>query len=108
MRTVEVDRDRRGRRRQPNQERGLRPLHPLLPEQWTSKALRVAMPEKDWLRFAALVESVLPQAPTQARAHGIVISRLIDRAAAAPPAPGPLDWMDWERQKALRLLQSAL
>ena len=33
-----MERDRRGRRRQPDQERGLRPLHPLLPRQWTSKA----------------------------------------------------------------------
>ncbi len=99
-----MERDCRGRRRQPNQERGLRPLHPLLPEQWTSKALRVAMSEEDWLRFEALVRTAVPQAPTLARAHGVVLARLIDFAVAARPAPGPLDWMDWERQKALRLL----
>ena len=98
-----MERDCRGRRRQPNQERGLRPLHPLLPEQWTSKALRVAMSEEDWLRFEALVQIAVSQAPTLARAHGVVLARLID-CAAARPAPGPLDWMDWERQKALRLL----
>ncbi len=100
-----MERDSRGRRRQPNQERGLRPLHPLLPEQWTSKALRVAMSEEDWLRFEALVRSAMTQAPTQARAHGVVLARLIDGADAAPPAPGPLHWMDWERQKAQRLLR---
>ena len=38
-----MERDRLGRRRSPEQERGLRPLHPLLPEEWVSKALRVAM-----------------------------------------------------------------
>ena len=36
--------------------------------------------------------------------HGVVLAHLIDGATAARPAPGPLDWMDWERQKALRLL----
>ena len=43
-----MERDRLGRRRSPEQERGLRPLHPLLPEEWISKALRVAMSESDW------------------------------------------------------------
>src|SRR4051794_21996302 len=107
-----MDRDRRGRRRQPNQERGLRPLHPLLPRQWTSKALRVAMSQEDWSRFEALVQAVPPQAPTQARAHGMVISGLIDHVHPPRPGPtsgpGPLDWMDWERQKTLRLLRSAM
>src|SRR4051794_36535366 len=100
-----MDRDRRGRRRQPNQERGLRPLHPPLPKQWTSKALRVAMSQDDWTRFEALVRSVAEQATTQARAHGIVISCLIDQAVPPRPTPGPLEWMDWERQKTLRLLR---
>jgi hypothetical protein len=103
-----MDKDRRGRRRQPNQERGLRPLYPLLPEQWTSKALRVAMSQQDWARFEALVRSIAPQAPTLARAHGLAISQLIDQAEVPRPAPGPLDWMDWERQKTLRLLRSAV
>ena len=40
-----MERDRLGRRRGPEQERGLRPLHPPLPEAWVSKALRVAMSE---------------------------------------------------------------
>jgi hypothetical protein len=103
-----MDRDRRGRLRRPNQERGLRPLHPLLPEEWTSKALRVAMSRDDWARFEALVQSVAPQTPTQARAHGLAISGLMDHADASRPAPGALDWMDWERQKTLRLLRSAI
>ena len=32
----------------------------------------------------------------------------METAAQASPAPGPLDWMDWERQKTLRLLRSAI
>ncbi len=104
-----MDRDRRGRRRQPNQERGLRPLHPPLPQQWESKALRVAMSREDWSRFEALVRDVEVHEPTLPRAHGTVISRLIeDSTQSARPDPGPLDWMDWERQKTLRLLRFAV
>jgi hypothetical protein len=65
------------------------------------------MSEEDWLRFEALVHSAVPQAPTLARANGIVLTRLIDCAEAARPVPGPLDWMDWEREKTLRLLRRA-
>ena len=103
-----METDRRGRRRQPNQERGLRPLHPLLPRQWTSQALRVAMSREDWTRFETLVRSAAEEAPTRARAQGLAISRLMDQAEAGQPTPGPLDWMDWERQKTLRLLRSAV
>lgn len=105
-----MERDRRGRRRRPDQGRGLRPLHPILPGHWESKAVRVAMSRDDWDRFEDLVASVIAQTqtPTQARAHGLVISRLLDTSADSRPAPGPLDWMDWERQKTLRLLRSAV
>jgi hypothetical protein len=99
-----MEKDRRGRRRGPDQERGLRPLFPLLPQQWTSKALRVAMSERDWAKFEGLVESIATQSPTHARACGIVLSGLM--RSVPPSAPGPLDWMDWERRKTLRLLRS--
>jgi hypothetical protein len=82
-------------------------LHPLLPEHWTSKALRVAMSRDDWDRFESLVRSVAsrPESTTLARANGVVLSRLMDEAAHSRLDPGPLDWMDWERQKTLRLLR---
>ncbi len=99
-----MHRDRIGRRRQPQQERGLRPLHPLLPQEWTSKALRVTMSEADWSRFEALARSLAPAAPTQARAYGLALSALMHSANLPEPQPGPLDWMDWERRKTLRLL----
>ena len=106
---MEREQDRLGRKRQPGQERGLRPLHPLLPSEWTSKALRVAMSHEDWERFDALVRVAAARAhsPTQARAHGEAISGLMDTALARE-APGPLDWMDWEREKTLRLLRFAV
>jgi hypothetical protein len=99
-----MERDRLGRRRSPLQERGLRPLHPPLPEEWISKALRVAMSESDWTHFASLVARYSTAAPTQARAHGMVLSVLLHSDPRPEPEPGPLDWMDWERRKALRLL----
>ena len=102
-----MDRDRLGRRRGEDQGRGLRPLHPLLPVGWESKALRVAMSREDWARFESLVLAVSAtgEPASQARAHGEVVSRLMDAAAGSRVEPGPLDWMDWERQKTLRLLR---
>ena len=85
-------------------------MHPLLPDHWTSRAVRVAMSEDDWERFEDLIRSVMSQTqtPTRARAQGLVLSHLMATAARSRPAPGPLDWMDWERQKTLRLLRSAV
>jgi hypothetical protein len=78
-------------------------LHPLLPPAWMSRALRVAMSAEDWARFDALVGEASFRVPTQARAHGEVIAELIrDRPG---PKPGSSNWMDWESQKALRLLR---
>jgi hypothetical protein len=101
-----MDRDRMGRRRRPDQERGLRPLHPLLPDRWTSRALRVAMSEADWARLEAMTSVLGADAATQARAYGQTLSALMDVVPTPEPEPGPLDWMDWERRKALRLLRS--
>jgi hypothetical protein len=85
-------------------------MHPLLPGHWTSKPVRVAMSQEDWERFEGLVRHVAAQvqAETQARAHGLVISKLMETASMTKTTPSPLDWMDWERQKTLRLLRSAV
>ena len=99
-----MERDRIGRRRRPDQERGLRPLHPPLPDEWISKALRLAMSDDDWMRFEALVRTLAPHAPSQARAYGQAVSALVRSAAPSPEPSGALDWMDWERRKTLRLL----
>jgi hypothetical protein len=103
-----MDRDRLGRRRSPGQGRGLRPLHPALPAEWTSRAIRVSMSDADWAQFEALARAwaAVDPEPTQARAFGQALSRLLMHAE--PAAPGPLDWMDWERQKALKLLRHAV
>jgi hypothetical protein len=85
-----MERDRLGRRRHPEQERGLRPLHPLLPEEWVSKALRVAMSESDWAELESLVARCSGPAPTQARAYGMVLSSLLNRLVPPEPEPGKL------------------
>ena len=100
-----MERDRRGRRRQPDQARGLRPLHPILPEAWESRPLRVAMSRADWDRFEALVRDLAADAPTQARALGKTLSHLVHSVPAPNPIPAQdPSWMDWERRKTLRLL----
>ncbi len=99
-----MERDRLGRRRSPLQERGLRPLHPPLPDEWVSKVLRVAMSESDWAHFEALAARYASAVPTQARAHGLLLSSLLHAVPPPEAEPGPLDWMDWERRKTLRLL----
>ena len=70
-----------------------------------SRALRVAMSAEDWDRFDALVAEASMMAASRARANGVAISRLIHDPAR--PSSGPTDWMDWERQKTLRLLRRA-
>ncbi|CAN5909692.1 hypothetical protein BH23PLA1_BH23PLA1_10450 [soil metagenome] len=79
-------------------------MHPLLPQEWTSRALRVAMSEADWQALEDLVRRVAPDQPTQARALGATLSYLLHNTPEARPEPGPLDWLDWERRKTLRLL----
>ena len=98
-----MDRDRQGRRRTADQNRGLRPLHPHLPDEWVSKSVRIAMPESDWGRLEALVREVGDGAATQARAYGLAMSHLIRKDPGVTP-PEEMDWMDWERRKTLRLL----
>lgn len=102
-----MDHDRLGRRRQPDQGRGLRPLYPPLPDRFDSRAIRVAMSGADWSRFDALVAEHAPGEPTQARAIGAALGDLL-QGRATIPAPGPLDWLDWERRKTLRLLRPGL
>jgi hypothetical protein len=91
-------RDRRGRIRQPDQERGLRPLYPILDEGWESRALRVAMPSGLWRLFDRLVDFF--PSPTLARSHGEAIAYLLRREQIERAA-----WLDWEQEKQRRLIQ---
>ena len=100
-----MERDRRGRRRQPDQSRGLRPMHPALPDRWESRALRVSMSRDDWARLEAVVQRYAAIEPTRARALGAAMSELLDARDTAQADPQPMDWLDWERRKTLRLLR---
>ncbi len=90
-------RDRRGRLRQPDQERGLRPLFPRLDEGWESRALRIAMPAGFWGLFEQLA-GFFP-AQSQARSNGEAIMYLLRREQSDAAR-----WLDWDQQKQLRLL----
>jgi hypothetical protein len=94
--------DRLGRRRAETQTRGLRPLFPLLPHAWLSRALRIAMPEAIWDELDARAAAERRGGETRARALGRVLMGLMERAPAAASARG--HWLDWERDKAQRML----
>ncbi len=116
-------RDRLGRRRQPEQERGLRPTQSL-PPGWDSRAIRVAMSDRDWRRWQALVEQTSQGQTSRAQAIGAILSRMLDviesvdanssaRDASSlripwwvPEPTSPInDWLDWESEKSRRLLR---
>ena len=94
-------RDRRGRLRRPDQERGLRPLFPRLDEGWESRAVRIAMPVAFWGLFERLA-SFFP-AQTQARSSGEAIVYLLRREQS-----DAAQWLDWDQQKQLRLLNRSI
>src|SRR5262245_28465718 len=92
--------DTLGRQRAEGQERGLRPLHPRLPENWISRAVRVSMPESRWRQFDGLIRKVKDF--TGARAAGQVLAQLLDAHDKAAPT---VHWLDWEHEKAKRILK---
>ena len=91
--------DASGRLRQDGQERGLRPLYPRLPGEWVSRAVRIAMPAFAWAQLDALVARAAAGAETGARATGEAVMALM-----AGNTGRTAHWLDWEREKARRLL----
>jgi hypothetical protein len=65
------------------------------------------MSESDWGRFESVAYALASATPTRARAYGLAVSTLMDSAGIPEPSSGPLDWMDWELRKTLRLLRYA-
>ena len=96
-------RDSSGRRRREGQERGLRPIYPRLPGEWVSRAVRIAMPALRWTQFDALVARAGAGAATGARATGFALLALMDAAVDGRTT----HWLDWEREKAQRLLAAS-
>jgi hypothetical protein len=100
--TIDVRTDASGRVRRDGQERGLRPLYPRLPGEWVSRAVRLAMPAFAWAQFDALVARAATGAETGARAAGQAVMALMTRDAERDA-----HWLDWDREKAMRLLRVA-
>src|SRR5437763_656910 len=97
-------RDRLGRRRTVEQERGLRPLYPRLPVGWISRALRASMPAERWEQMDTLVARARRETITEARAVGQALIELMETAEAHNSSE---HWLDWEREKVLRLLRDS-
>ena len=108
-------RDRIGRRRQPGQNRGLRPLFPKLPSTFESRAVRIAMTAPAWHR----IDTMVAERPheTRPRALGEVVETLLAHFEAAQrsqaasdsrPAESEqftgADWQAWQIHKERALL----
>lgn len=91
-------RDSLGRRRQPTQNRGLRPLHPPLSHGERSRSIRIAMSERAWAVLDRAVK--LSRAATRPRAIG----ELLESALGTAPS---LDWQEFQIQKEKQLLERA-
>jgi hypothetical protein len=91
-------RDSLGRRRDPAQNRGLRPLYPRLQRGLQSRSIRVAMSEWAWSALERL--STASHEPTMPRAVG----QLLERALQAHET---VDWQDWQIRKEKQLLGRA-
>ena len=89
-------RDSLGRHRRPGQNRGLRPLYPLLPASLVSRSIRVAMSKTAWARLEQ--QAANEAATTRPRAIGQLIERALE------PRP---DWQDWQIRKEKQLLRPA-
>jgi hypothetical protein len=113
-----------GRRRRPAQNRGLRPLFPKLPSEYSSRLIRLAMSSRAWEQIERLVAG--SSAPTPPRAYGEVVERLLEtfdassRSVVGPSFGLPTaatveaeqasqeDWLVWQMQKELALLAASV
>lgn len=103
--------DALGRRRQPGQNRGLRPLFPRLPESFESRVVRIAMTRPAWSRLDTMLAE--DAGATRPRAFGELLERMLARldvaSAISESAPSrgiesSEDWQDWQMRKERMLL----
>jgi hypothetical protein len=117
--------DRLGRRRRPEQNRGLRPLYPKLQRDVESRVLRVAMTRAAWEKIEGLLAENASE--TRPRAAGALIERLLAHfdttrapwaiAIHSRQSQSPLiqettqssnpDWQVWQIRKERALLPMA-
>jgi hypothetical protein len=113
-------RDSIGRKRQPAQNRGLRPLFPKLPTSFESRAVRIAMTMPAWNLLDGLMAERATD--TRPRALGEIIETLLvhfDTSLAEPwavaihsrqvsqPRVPAADWQGWQIQKERALLPAS-
>lgn len=88
--------DSLGRRRQPTQSRGLRPLFPPLDPTQRSESVRIAMTERAWQALDGHVTQ--SHAPTKPRAIGDLLERALGTA-------NTIDWQEFQIRKEKQLLE---
>jgi hypothetical protein len=71
-----------------------------LPDEWISRAVRVAMSDADWVHFDAIASRYSREVPTQARAYGLAIAELLHAVCLPEPEPGPFDALEARRAQA--------
>jgi len=97
--------DALGRRRSANQSAGLKRSVPL-PDHWSSRSVRIALPESDWVALEMFARRYGADGSSGAVALGQAIHRLLEtQRRSAEWSWGSSDWMEWERRKTLRLLR---
>ena len=98
-------RDVLGRRRLPNQSAGLKRSVPL-PDHWSSRSVRIALPESDWSALELFARHYGADGASGAMALGQAIHRLLEsHRRTADWSWDSSDWMEWERRTTLRLLR---
>jgi len=97
--------DALGRRRTANQSAGLKRSVPL-PKDWSSRSVRIALPESDWVALEMFARRYGADGSSGAVALGQAIRRLLEtQRRSADWSWDSSDWMEWERRKTLRLLR---
>lgn len=91
-------RDSLGRRRTPDQGRGLRPLFPPLEGDHRSEAVRIAMTKRAWAALAHAIAT--SNASTVPRAIGDILERALGTSQT-------IDWQEWQIRKEKQLLEKA-
>ncbi len=94
----ETLRDSLGRRRQPGQTRGLRPLYPPLDRNDISRSIRVAMTQRAWAALDRAITNT--KALTRPRAIGDLLERALGTSQT-------VDWQEWQIRKEKQLLEEA-
>lgn len=97
--------DSLGRRRSPNQSNGLK-RSASLPENWSSRSVRIALPESDWAALEIFARRYGADATSGSVALGQAIHRLLEaHRNTVEWSWDSSDWMEWERRKTLKLLR---